>query len=695
MRAQSASWCVGALLCTLSSFLHKRKYYLKYYDAILLHMLNVGKYSYKLVVRVRQALLMLLVALALMALLPVLSRALPAAEPALRTAAYAESSLYSYTPQNAYQVMTSTGIPYMSMTRVRTTADIMDLFTYSDNEDRGHTYLIICPNWEWKDVSEAYTPSLYEFLYAHTSANMIEDGVANWWELWDYESLHTMLLMDASHTDLDEVLRRVLASLKTGDTLVVTNSMAFAGIEPTEEKYSTVMIKDASGKGLLRSSTTRHMGLITTEDGVNALRALIVDPEQRFPADLTIYPFSELMPTKTRLDILTHDACAAQALQQSQPTFVIVFAGLLVLAIILTAVLLFLEMRIRPRILAYLLPACRILWIFELSIPLAAFLMMLQLPTAPDAEIALDYFWFVTMEVSLVCIVIALVFRWSLAYMAILLATVVTLTLDQVFGGPLSAGSYLSYAPIEGVRFYGIGNEGAALLFGAWVMLVSFYLTRRPFTPLAQALRKWLYPVLSLVVICVIALPWLGANFGVIIWGTVGIYVSWRLFNTARLRKREVIAAIGVAGCMALCVLVLDTTFNGESHMGGQIDIFSGQFIIQIFIMFENVARLSFDTLAYSPPMAVVFVALMTFLIVLTVKQPGPYAKFWADHNEFHGAYNALLVSALLMLLVEDSGILMPALLTLYPLSGLMWFICDYHSWHIRDFIRENRTVER
>ena len=47
------------------------------------------------------------------------------------------------------------------------------------------------------------------------------------------------------------------------------------------------------------------------------------------------------------------------------------------------------------------------------------------------------------------------------------------------------------------------------------------------------------------------------------------------------------------------------------------------------------------------------------------------------------------------MFLFEDSGILMPALLLLYPLSGLMWFVCNFHSWHIRSFIKERGVLER
>ena len=87
--------------------------------------------------------------------------------------------------------------------------------------------------------------------------------------------------------------------------------------------------------------------------------------------------------------------------------------------------------------------------------------------------------------------------------------------------------------------------------------------------------------------------------------------------------------------------------------------------------------------------------AVVGFLLFIAIAQPGPYEAFWKLHSEFHGAFYALIVTAILMFLFEDSGILMPALLLLYPLSGLMWFVCNFHSWHIRSFIKERGVLER
>ena len=643
--------------------------------AILARMMNKMQHEQKAVFRLAAVLLFSL--LVLIAVLCVPSARAFAEEPFLST-----NSVSRY------------GVPLTTMTQVRAETRIDRLFTHADAIERGDVFLIVAPGWEWSDIKESTTPTLYSFVYANASANLTYTGALDWDKHKNIESFHVLAFETINPAEMEEVMNRVVNNLKTGDSLVITNSVAFLGEFDNTEGYSCFVVKDASDKGLFTSSTTRHMGLISTLDAVSAVDAL-ASTSQRFPARLTIYPASNLMPTITRLDILTRDSAMATALQDSQPSFTAIMVGVLIFAVLCTALLLFLEIRIQPKILSYLLPAARIMWIVSLAIPLATYIMMLQLPVHPDAEICLDYFWFCVLEISLGCMIVALVFRWTWAYMGLLGATVLTLLLDQLAGGPLSVGSYLSYAPVEGVRFFGIGNEGAALLFGAWVMLVAFYLTRRPFSKLSQRLRHWLYPVASLFIVCVIAAPWWGANFGVIIWGLVGTFVSWRLFGGHRFSKREVVAAVAVSCLLAVAVLFLDTTFNSGSHMGGSVDFFGGNVIEQMGIVFVNVGQYCWNTLVFSPVLTVLFVAVVAFLLFIGIAQPGPYAAFWKAHSEFHGAFYALIVTAILMFLFEDSGILMPALLLLYPLSGLMWFVCNFHSWHIRSFIKERGVLER
>ena len=174
----------------------------------------------------------------------------------------------------------------------------------------------------------------------------------------------------------------------------------------------------------------------------------------------------------------------------------------------LSAVLLFLDVRIQPAFLEHFLPAMRILWIIVLAFPLATYLMFLQLPSLTNAEITFDFFAFMVMEISFLCIIVALVFCWFYSLLLLFGGTVATLLIDQLLGGFMTVTGYLSYAPIEATRYYGIGNEGASLLFGSWIMLSALLLNRaRERNNLAHQFKTWIFPTATFFMILVIAAP--------------------------------------------------------------------------------------------------------------------------------------------------------------------------------------------
>ena len=554
-------------------------------------------------------------------------------------------------------------------------------------------YVIVAPNLTWGDINSSDTPALFSLVNDYAVANMVETRSTDW---SSYEQMPRFQYLQVDYTkaaDIDAYIRSVVRTLKPLDTLVVTNSPALSKGSFPIDSYSLFILRDTDDTGLLTSTTTHHRGLITTGDAIGAIRALIAAP-QRMPGNLTISPLTHYWSADSRLHAMDRDNAIAEAMQASQPAATTVITVLLVLTLLISTVLLFLEVNIKARALEYLLPIARVLWLVLLSCPLACMLMFVVLPSHVDAEIALDYFVFCIAGITSISMIIALVLRWRISYLLLLAATILAFLIDQLTGGLLSVGGYLSYAPLEGVRYYGIGNEGSALFFGAWVVFCALILTWYRSSRIAGPLRAWLFPLGSIIVIFVIAAPWFGANFGVLIWGIVGAFVAWRHFNHKHVTIVQVIVAIVISGLIALVVLALDTSLNSGSHMGSQIDFSAGGIIEQIAGMFATVFEYGIDTIVYNPVLTILFIAAFALVIYLDRKQPGHYEEFWRSHQSFHGAFRALILTGIIMLLIEDSGIYMPALLLIYPISGLLWLICDYHSWHIRDWLQRKTRLE-
>ena len=96
-------------------------------------------------------------------------------------------------------------------------------------------------------------------------------------------------------------------------------------------------------------------------------------------------------------------------------------------------------------------------------------------------------------------------FPLTLAWIA--LATAALVVLDAAAGGALARFSTLGYNPASGTRFYGVGNEYAAVLAGSLTMSLALLAHRR--IPSAAPLA-----LLGGIVVLVLGLPTMGADVG-------------------------------------------------------------------------------------------------------------------------------------------------------------------------------------
>ncbi|NPD32830.1 hypothetical protein HLV35_06065 [Eggerthellaceae bacterium zg-997] len=547
----------------------------------------------------------------------------------------------------------------------------------------GHVYLVVIPSLTWNDISNEKMPALQEIVAYNGVANVVTEQKVDIVSLVDNPRFHYMRINTGTLGDMDAYIAKLYNNLGPHDSLIVTSSPSLAKIASYKSEGYGLLVMANGDDGMLTSLTVRRSGLVTSGNVGDAINALLND-RQRNPANLSVFPFTEPYGALKRTTELSRMNSVATSIEASESGFISMFVVLQGITLVISAALLSLDIRIRPRFLAHMLPLTRILWIVVLSIPLATFIMHLQLPSFTTPEITYDFFLFVVMELSFACIVIALVFRWSLSLLFLLALTVLTLIADQLIGGPMTATGYLSYSPLEVTRYYGIGNEGAALAFGAWVMFSGLLLNRIQGSSAGRHFRRWTFPLASVFILTVIAAPWWGTNFGSLIWGTVGIAVAWALFNNIRLNWKHLTGFVTAAAALTFAVLLIDSSLNGESHLGVSLSALEDGWHLVILRIFGDMIRLSWNTIVFSPALSVVFVIIVAFLIFLRWRKPGLYQTFWEENRPFTAAFTALMAAGLLMLMVEDSGILMPALVLLYETAGLLWLVCDRHSWHIR-----------
>ena len=149
------------------------------------------------------------------------------------------------------------------------------------------------------------------------------------------------------------------------------------------------------------------------------------------------------------------------------------------------------------------------------------------------------------------------------------LATVATILVDQWLGGPASFTNFFGYSPLLAARFYGMGNEAAAIVFGAAVVGAALLFDQWPESGGVKLGKRVGLPILGLLVVFTAAAPFFGANIGVAIWGIVGFGLAWVLMNGHHVSWKLVFwLFVGVVAVIAAFAAV--DLFGGgqQTHLG-------------------------------------------------------------------------------------------------------------------------------
>jgi hypothetical protein len=457
-----------------------------------------------------------------------------------------------------------------------------------------------------------------------------------------------------------------------------------------------VVVSEAGFSGYLTSSTTRRSGLITATDllyfekQLNAAdEAVVTTPTQaasKTVFDLTGSQSGQLL--KDKLAFLQHNIAICDGIAATIEPMNYLFLALFILTAIFSLALLFLEMDVSPRYLSILVPLNRGLLLLMLSFPIACFLMFLMPPAfyvfanSAGGLVVLCLLW--TVILAAASLAIGSLTRWIYSLLFLFVITFTTLIVDQLLGGPLSLTGYLNYAVNNGVRYFGLGNEAAALLFGSWITFSGVVVNRFSDAKWTPAFKRWLFLLASAIIIVICSMPNLGASFGVLVWGVMGVLIAWWLFSGRPVNLRFLLIILALSLALGVGMVYIDVNFNPYSHLWNLVPYLQSDPLAFIGSLIGGLGAYSLATITYSPALTLVFIVIMLWLVMLAVIKPGTYREFWARNLGFRAAYAAGLATILIMCLTEDSGIYMPSLYVVYLLSGFIWLVCDMHTWRVR-----------
>jgi len=458
-------------------------------------------------------------------------------------------------------------------------------------------------------------------------------------------------IASGGRTEIDATIGS--AAAKAGDTDLLVVVTAASGPNGRSQRLGFVMIRgDVYSNDLLTSASTHRKGLVTAGDvigsavemlGMDAGLAARMLDDDRTPAERSAH-LSEM------------DSSVAAAERMRIPLF---NAYTAVLVALLSAGWLLAERYRHGKRFAYWSLVLRRAILFGLSLPAGATLAFAvdrypsQVMRIVSLTLAASGFVWIIAEFAW--------HRWGTAGALGLVGTVTAIVfgVDQLLGAPLSFSGVFSYSPIAAFRFYGIGNEGAAILVGAALVGLSLELDG---VDLSTARRRMLILGAGAIAVTVCALPFFGANVIVAVWGTLTFGALYLAVEGRRPRLVHIFAVAVIVLAATAGAVLLDRVADGGTHIGRAVgDAVAGGLGGLLAARVATSVRI----LTGSPLPAVVLAIAVVFAKA-RIRPRGELSRVLSAYPTFAAAVTAGLIGGTVGAIVEDSGVVVLALILVY-----------------------------
>ena len=493
----------------------------------------------------------------------------------------------------------------------------------------------------------------------------------NAWHAWNDESLGRT--RTGQIAALDARVGRILEQTPDSSDIIV----AGLGDADYPSRLRAVIATGPSYEpGILRSSSTRQPGLVQLTDVLPAAIGEIgLESAGVSPAGFVVDPSDD---TATRMSALVADSRKAGTVHTHAQTFSVLLDVIHYTLTIALAVLL-----LRPVVRALRTKTPRTLTALRTYGAWTCFTVGL-LPMAGFVAGILPWGrvpapgWGLTGAIALgtaalLGVSVAGPWRrtWQGRVAAVSLVSAVVLVVDVALGSRLQFNALMGYNPIVAGRFYGLGNQGAALFLAA--ALLGLGIASARLLDAGRAVTARLLVAGSAVVsVFVLGNPAWGAKFG----GTVAAIVGFTVLLLSLFRIRVSLLRLVLIGAGALTIIVgvagLDYlrppaershfgNFFGQALDGQLLDVIARKLDANLRIIVINPA------LAIVVPLAV-FTVLFSLAYLQRYNATAGLARPWAStlppalaHPAVHAGFLSAVIALGVGLVITDSGVAVPA----------------------------------
>ncbi|WAW14042.1 hypothetical protein [Peptostreptococcus equinus] len=460
------------------------------------------------------------------------------------------------------------------------------------------------------------------------------------------------------YSDVNKYLEQVFNMAGSNDTIYVIGSFPSKVDFKNNKRLGSVIRFDMSEKtaGLLTSSTTRRKGLITNTDiGADILNRMGIKNSEMNGRVI------KSVPKHNHFEFLKKDYEKIVSIATMRMDIINIYVVIIVISWVLGALALWQRHKLPIK------HKKTIIIILKEMIKLGL-IMPLAFQTAPifNASSKLGVSMAI-LFVSLVYYVIAtMAFKGKdmrqLGFYALIMIGIIVV--DSILSTPLMSSNVMSYDPIMGARYYGIGNEYEGVTVGSAILGIAILLEYKK-------IPKLLLIPIMIFILFTSAYPAMGANVGGAISETIAYLVFVLLvFNIKIDFKKTMMIGISTFALVAVFA-VADIALGMGSHLGNFVKQIMNNGPMEIIYVFARKIDMNIQ-LAQTTVWVNILLVGLAFLALTIFRPNKEFVAIKKEYPIIYKGFLSIMVGCIITLLVNDSGIIAAATDSIYLLIPII-----------------------
>lgn len=472
-----------------------------------------------------------------------------------------------------------------------------------------------------------------------------------------FEQYNLMILRE-----IDDFLKELSAKFNMSKTMVIALNPYPANDDREQKNTLTPIIvngKEITGGSWLISSSTKRQGIVSNIDVAPTILSFFNIDRPGYIAGHKITSSDKIAQQAE----LTNMLARLINIHNLRPGIIKPYIFSIIVLLSAIAVCLFFK---KQKVLKNLKPLLVVITLFPL--------IYLYLPI--NSSTALWLFWVETiLLVAILTCILNRLFRGLKMFYIVYQMTSLAILIDLLGGAKFIKYSVLGYDPISGARYYGIGNEFMGVLVGASIMAAGISLDN---IKTHQKAFKTFWSFYFSLAFLIIGSPFLGTNVGGAIASSVGFILALFIFYYGRITIKQGIFSMFMITGFLIGAFLFDfrQPIENQSHIGRLANNIIENGISPFITIIKRKMLINYKLVKYTIWSRVFLVSLLVMLLAF-IQPKGILRARLEKYPHMGGALLATFISSLVVLVVNDSGIVAAATVAIYLVPPVLYLLLE------------------